>query len=568
MSSVTAHSGYIKTWLAQDCTISPQTLLKECYQGIVNLHTAFIHLDRAGNHLVECLALGLQNTPYKSVGSLLTERLSSVFSLAVSSNNVSILKEMEAMLVDIQNSDQQLFQSPSYGQILCHISLLLMKLKKQYFALCNTKIIEVIHSLLSLNGEDEVTKLVFKLGLADGQDPQKKSNASLPSSPWGSPKMRKDRNTVKNPTGAGFRILSFFEKKTSHGRKGESEDMKSQLKEQVPSVPSVTSSHDNQTFLTSSQVVVSPDSLTESQFNNDDTCHMLLSRDSEHFQSSGMKPELATEEELESVINLLSGMGCVSVSSMQALPEIVPPQGPMQLTVPQIYCRPSPSSDTQVDDLKTQKSQIHRRSEGCLDLSSVSRNFWPHQQHHHHRASLPSVQIFSATGQKSGFDTPSPAPSYVCDLPSPQSAKDQPSPEYLRVDPPSPFRSHYANTLGVGLVVGPNMLSPLQWVTGSTGGEVSQSRPWSTCDGVSPLSTGSGVQDCSDLSDDSSIEEQFFAVGKDLSDVIYSKDGSSDEDHPGPIKVFCPADTSALVTWSAPCQHILAVDLLVFYPEV
>ena len=37
--------------------------------------------------------------------------------------------------------------------------------------------------------------------------------------------------------------------------------------------------------------------------------------------------------------------------------------------------------------------QVHRRSEGCLDLSSMGRNAWPHQQQHHHRASLPAVQL-------------------------------------------------------------------------------------------------------------------------------------------------------------------------------
>ena len=41
-------------------------------------------------------------------------------------------------------------------------------------------------------------------------------------------------------------------------------------------------------------------------------------------------------------------------------------------------------------------AQVHRRSEGCLDLSSVGRGTtWPHlqQQPQHHRASLPAVQL-------------------------------------------------------------------------------------------------------------------------------------------------------------------------------
>ena len=38
--------------------------------------------------------------------------------------------------------------------------------------------------------------------------------------------------------------------------------------------------------------------------------------------------------------------------------------------------------------------QVHRRSEGCLDLSSMGRSSaWPHHQQQHHRASLPAVQL-------------------------------------------------------------------------------------------------------------------------------------------------------------------------------
>ncbi|CAL1544860.1 unnamed protein product [Lymnaea stagnalis] len=248
---------------------------------------------------------------------------------------------------------------------------------------------------------------------------------------------------------------------------------------------------------------------------------------------------------------------------MQVIPEVVPPQGPMQLTVPQIYRMPSPSCDTQLEELRTQKSQVHRRSEGCLDLSAVGRNMWPQQNQHHHRASLPSVQIFSASGHRSGFETPSPVPSYIRDSPSPNyvPARDPPSPGYFHGDPPSPFRSQCGSTLGVGVRgAQPNMLSPLQWATGpgcmsgrmsGYDTSINQHGTWPAYGGVSPLSTGTAetsswaaVQDCSDVSDDSSTEDQFFAVGKDLSHMIGSKNGSSDEDvgnvHHGPKNSWPP----------------------------
>lgn len=79
--------------------------------------------------------------------------------------------------------------------------------------------------------------------------------------------------------------------------------------------------------------------------------HVLLTK-----LSPASKSQLATEEELESVINLLSGVGCGSVSPMQVIPEVVPPQGCIQLTVPQIYRTVSPVSDTQLEQRR--KSQV------------------------------------------------------------------------------------------------------------------------------------------------------------------------------------------------------------------
>ncbi|KAH9502630.1 hypothetical protein Btru_073964 [Bulinus truncatus] len=546
MSALNTCPNYSATsWLVQDYSLSPQALLKECHQGVLDLHAALVQLDSAGTHLTECLSLALHNTAFRCVGDVLTEKLSAVFSLAVSSNSVSILKEMEALLTDLQNADQQLLQQPSYGQILCHISLLLTKLKKQYFALCHMKMADLVHSLLCLKGEDqasgEVTKLVFKLGLADGHDPPNKSNASLPNTPWGSPKTRKTlrADSSKSHSRTGFRIMSLFERKMTDERKsscyGEAEELKLKSKEKMSTADEV---HDSHHFLHSNQVAANPNPFSGSYFNNKESDESESKTsvddslvDSKTFQSTSLKTQLVTEEELENVINLLSGSGCGPVSPMQVIPEIVPPQGPMQLTVPQIFCMPSPSSDTQLEDLKTQKSQVHRRSEGCLDLSSVGRNLWPYQQQHHHRASLPSVQIYSASGHKSGFETPSPVPSYVGESASPHynSARDPPSPGYFRAEPASPFHNQYVNNLSLGM----------HWHPASscvTGGQnnndpgVSQSRVWSTCAGISVLPAGSGVQDSSDLSDDSSTEDQFFAVGKDLSNAICSKDGSSDED--------------------------------------
>lgn len=117
--------------------------------------------------------------------------------------------------------------------MLCHVSLLLTKLKRQYFAVCASKMAELIHSFLCLKGEEpvagEVTKLVLKLGLADGLDSPVKTNSSLPNTPWGSPKTRKSAarpdtsssssstslSKPQNSRPTSFRILSLFERKSS-----------------------------------------------------------------------------------------------------------------------------------------------------------------------------------------------------------------------------------------------------------------------------------------------------------------------------------------------------------------
>lgn len=357
--------------------------------------------------------------------------------------------------------------------------------------------------------------------------------------------------------------------------------------------------------------------------------------------SSGSS-QLATEEELESVINLLSGLGshgmagpaASSTPHMQVIPEVVIPQAPVQLSVPQLYRMPSPVSDSQLEEIRSNKPpQVHRRSEGCLDLSAMGRAAnWPHQ--HHHRASLPSVQVFSASGSqyqpqyqsplyqyhqqqqqsRSGFETPSPVPSFVRDSPSPSyGISNPPSPSFFQREAPlSPlFRSssagageqgHSSGAHGQFLRVGgqqlqhgqrSTMLSPLQWLAppvsphmggslaslnlsqGSSVGVMDSASAHNVGGTASPgwppyltpsvvgasLSPGlcsmgdasswTGAHD-SDLSDDSSTEDQFFAVGKDLSHMIGSKDGSSDEEVERERQ---PRRTKSCSTWPPPRPH-------------
>jgi hypothetical protein len=95
------------------------------------------------------------------------------------------------------------------------------------------------------------------------------------------------------------------------------------------------------------------------------------------------KTPLASVEELDSVINLLSACGAPS-KHMETIHE-------NQLTVPILYTSRTPSPGSS-DDMRPNKIQIQtqRHSEGSFDFSGfggVGRNTWPH------RSSLPSVAL-------------------------------------------------------------------------------------------------------------------------------------------------------------------------------
>ena len=96
--------------------------------------------------------------------------------------------------------------------------------------------------------------------------------------------------------------------------------------------------------------------------------------------------QVASQEELDSVINLLSGVGTGSANHMSPISE---QQGQISLQVPTVYGALSPAaSDSGMDGVKTHRNPVQRRSEGSLDLSGFGnpgRNTWPHQ----HRSSLP-----------------------------------------------------------------------------------------------------------------------------------------------------------------------------------
>lgn len=272
--------------------------------------------------------------------------------------------------------------------------------------------------------------------------------------------------------------------------------------------------------------------------------------------------QLASEEELDSVINLLSG-GMV----LSQPPPAPPPQPPPTVHMPN-QLQPSPllhapsagrgamygnllmSPDAE-DQHKMYRANAHRRSEGSLDLSGLTtlgsgsgagngassngrgggRNTWPHPNHHH-RSSLPAGPLGSHS--LLNYDSQAPPDDYSRMLDSTGSLDQRGSlgDVYL----PSACQPHdlQSGLYSLSTCAGSsNFMSNSHWTFPDT----KLNRTWP----VSSLSTGgggsdtmnsswSGVQDSSDLSDDSSSGEQFFAVGLDLVHAMDSKDSSSDEE--------------------------------------
>ncbi|GAB1601028.1 location of vulva defective 1-like isoform X1 [Argonauta hians] len=274
--------------------------------------------------------------------------------------------------------------------------------------------------------------------------------------------------------------------------------------------------------------------------------------------------QIASEEELDSVINLLSG----SVSQQPVLPtlQLSPLHHSTTTTTTSNSMFSSLVSSPDVEDPHKvfRGNTAHRRSEGSLDLSGMAafvggssnngcvgsgggsssssvcggggggggggirsggRNTWPHPGYHH-RSSLPAGPLGSQN--LLNYDR---REEYSRMLQS-SSSLDYHRSSSNPVGDVCHSHSQEAQSGLYSLPASGQFMSNPDWTFPDT----KLNRTWP----VSSISTGagsdtmnsswSGVQDSSDFSDDSSSGEQFFAVGLHLVNAIDSKDSSSDEE--------------------------------------
>ncbi|KAL8619533.1 hypothetical protein ACOMHN_011884 [Nucella lapillus] len=520
--------------------------LRDCYQGIEEFRSALRNLDGAGTQLTESLGRVLRGTQYQRVGEQVAGGFREVYGSQGSQRFLGQLQDMEALLKSSDlPSDGGEDVRRVYAQTCCHVLLLFAKLQKQYFQMCHHKMAHLLHHLLSakdLDPSGEVTKFILKLGLSE-EVTQDKTITSLPTTPWGSPKLRKALlgSPKAQGRGSGFKLFSLFERKPSpeEGKSafyvsvgeggdecGGGQDAPCGAGDGAGTVAMVAEG----TLLGS----VVPLVTRTDEMNNE--CAPEFTRED---SASG---RLASEEDLDSVINLLLPCDMHHPSrspdphhhhpSWSPDPHQHPLRSPMQLTVPTMYRMRSPASDTQVDELQIPKlqSQLHRRSEGCLDLSSMGGGgTWPHPHHphHHHRASLPAGHLHSPYRQ--GLDP-------YLDPPHPNSQFVS-SPDFAR--PPSAFLGSGGVGGGGGMMMGGSQWSSIPGGGGGGGGgmEMRGSGTWPLYQPATMLmgqeslnSSWSGMQDGSDGSDDSSNGDHFFAVGKDIVNTIDSRHDSSEDE--------------------------------------
>ncbi|PVD20706.1 hypothetical protein C0Q70_18865 [Pomacea canaliculata] len=528
--------------------------MRDCYQGIEEFRSAMRNLDGAGTHLTESLAQALRGTDYQKVGEQLAGGFREVYGSQQMQHSLEQLKDMESMLLSLETRCKAGQEDPKlvYAQTTCHILLLFAKLQKQYFQICHQRMAELLNHLLVAKDPEhsaEVTKFILKLGLAEELSSYDKAITSLPSSPWSSPKLRKA--SQGSPKTQRLKIFSLFERKplpeecrsAFYISSTESEEPKGLVGMETPSL--TAGSLNTVSAMEGSLLASVPLVTMTDEMNNVSTPDISLGK--------YPRNQLVSEEELDSVISLLSGVTSLSPSpspsapptpnsmhsipedpprvhspstpnSMHSGPELRPARSPMQLTVPGMFRMPSPASDTQLEDLqlpKLQAQQVHRRSEGCLDLSGMGRSTWPNQQH---RASLPTMQLFSAPRHHLELSLDPPAHPSNMFVHDPLTTSHRPPPGYLGMGG------------GGGLGVGGSLLTGSHWPPFGHSMEMRNSGTWPLYQPVGipsgDLSSSNwlGFHEGSDGSDDSSNGDHFFAVGKDLAHAIDSRNDSSDDE--------------------------------------
>lgn len=457
------------------------------YESVVEYIDAWKKFDGAGAHFVDSLTNAVKGTCYESLGRETTNAFKSVHSSSNGIDPAGKLREVENLLLCLKNQLQNVDENDrcqSNLQIICRCFLLFLKVQMDYHHMCSATIASLLGILVKSYECSDNRDILIQMDNLDlihvPSSPQQPPSRSKNKGSY-SPKLPTKQNTLKSS------FLSLFERKSSaeeNSRSGSSfyVDLKNlgpdssgqHLNIKTEDAQMIDAKEDNKTGIL---VQIGPDPSEQTSSVNS-VCYS----DPNAMSHNVNKTPLASAEEIDNVINLLSACGPPS-KHMATIHE-------NQLSVPIIYTSRTPSPGS--DDLRP--GNVQRHSEGSLDFSNIgSRNTWPH------RSSLPSVALSGHTNYQEGISNQGTLPRRFSHeinrpyYPTNTSGWAYPDSKYgNRTWPMNSMTSHCSDMMN---------------------------------------SSWSAIQDSDDLSDDSSCGEQFFAVGLDLVHAMDSKNGSSDEEN-------------------------------------
>ncbi|XP_062621057.1 uncharacterized protein LOC134282671 isoform X1 [Saccostrea cucullata] len=507
--------------LIQNPMKSFQETLQNCYEGVVEYMDVWKKFDGAGTHLVDSFCNSLCESDYHYLGLETSQAFSFIYTSSNGIDPSGKLREIEKLLIGLRShleSLESVEKTKSHLQVLCQCVLLFLKVQSDYHQLCSVTISSLLDKLVQkykTTDTKDVLQQMTDLDLVARDSPSHSFSSSKKKSPSASPKLPVKQNLKSS-------FFSLFERKNveSDGNSAFYVDLEKPSTETLQGQSQVLNKPEIlvQIGLDPVQENTKPN-IVPASIDDGILLPEITTQDLEE------KNPLATEEELDSVVNLLSGIVAPS-TQMQTIHEnhlTVPSLYPSRNSSPGLgfssrFSSRTPSPGGSDDSSRAGQVKGQRRSEGSIDFTGVARgNTWPHRSSlpSSHLASSPDGGHHSATIPRRYSKDPYLGGRHLMNMPS----TGHPSAGFPWGYPEPKYRP---------------------WVT--------KSLPSSQGSDILH-SSWSALQDSDDLSDDSSSGEPFFAMGLDLVNALEANPcGSSDEDADNQ-KVLGQHDKHSTNTW-------------------
>ncbi|KAK3603429.1 hypothetical protein CHS0354_009412 [Potamilus streckersoni] len=501
-----------------------ETALHQCLEKLSRFGNAWKTLQDTGSDLIK--SLGNQFKVSSNNDKFGTEMCQLLQDVADDSDMKEKfwgkLKEINSLLQSLQKGSGQpdkqgefagVGDSKNLGdfQVIFRCILLLLKMEADYHQICSKSLWSLVETLALVcekHGNIDIIKQMksLELNFSPHQSPTRNvaTKGSL-NSLSGSPKLASKHGNFKTT------LFSFFDRKSSPSQESRSSfyvDLPPQGDNQE--ILNDQNMQESKTDGVLIQLGLDPDTnldhlspVTIMSMPEVKVTAPLAAESDGIGKQKEEKNHLATKEELDSVINLLSGVSISSISPMQTIPEHQDDPISLYVLPPSAVGSLSPSPSDSGIDMKTSRMQTQRRSEGSLDLSWYTKvghnhgNTWPDQHRSNPSGRHMNQNIFFDFG--------------VSSLPRKFSNDVKLCPLGTMM-PPGAGTSHY--TAGTNWGLGDPKLHRAWPVSNLTaaGSDMLNNSSWSAC-----------AVDSDDLSDDSSSGDQLSAVGLDLVQAINSK---------------------------------------------